>query len=223
MSQIYLNSIDCFCHRKTSDEVKLVFQWRNLNLPGQKVLLLNASNMDAFPVYPYAFIQIPALARQVGIDVVCKDLLGIPQEKWKQTLQALIEQHDPVMILVTLQNTDSLVVQDYAPDGLKKGKGSTYFPIERTRELVTAIREISDLKITVGRFNFSLLPNELMDYLHPDFGVLDGPDDYFAHLEEIQNGNPGRVENLLYFQEGRLVTNPRIFTLRWLTPSIAHR
>jgi hypothetical protein len=40
-----------------------------------KVLLLNASNMDAFPVYPYAFIQVPAVARQAGIDVICKDSL----------------------------------------------------------------------------------------------------------------------------------------------------
>ena len=52
----------------------------------QKVLLLNASNMDVFPVYPYAFIQVPAVARQAGVEVICKDLLGILQERWAQTL-----------------------------------------------------------------------------------------------------------------------------------------
>ena len=41
-----------------------------------KVLLLNASNKEDFPVYPYAFIQVSAIARQAGIEVICKDLLG---------------------------------------------------------------------------------------------------------------------------------------------------
>ena len=175
----------------------------------KKALLLNASNKDTFPVYPYAFIQIPAIARQADIDVICKDLLGIPQEMWKQTVQNLLEHHNPDMVLITLRNTDSLVAQDYTLGGLKERKGSAYFPIERTKELITLIREISNLKIAVGGFAFSLLPNELMHYLHPDFGVLEGPNDFFAHFEDILNENPGKVANLLFFQEGRLISNPR--------------
>jgi hypothetical protein len=98
----------------------------------RKALLLNASNMETFPVYPYAFIQVPAIARRVGIEVVCKDLLGTPRAEWQQTVQNLIEQHDPAMILITLRNTDSLVSQDYEPDG-KEGNQRAYYPVERTR------------------------------------------------------------------------------------------
>jgi hypothetical protein len=90
-----------------------------MNMCNRKVLLLNASNMDAFPVYPYAFIQVPAVARQAGVKVICKDLLGIPRERWEQTLQALIERHNPTMILLTLRNTDSLTSQDYERGGSK--------------------------------------------------------------------------------------------------------
>ena len=174
----------------------------------QKVLLFNASNMDTHPVYPYAFIQVPAVARRAGIEVICKDLLGIPCEAWKQTIQILIEQHDPAMILITLRNTDSLVSQDYERDGLKEGRRA-YFPIERTKELIAAIRAVSDLKITLGGFGFSLLPNDLMCYLRPDFGVLGGPDDFFAHFEEIKNGNHGKVPSLMFFQGDQLISNPR--------------
>lgn len=176
----------------------------------QKALLLNASNKDTFPVYPYAFIQIPAIARQVDIDVICKDLLGIPQEKWKQTIQTLLEHHSPVMVLITLRNTDALVAQEYELDGLKEEKQNAYFPIERTKELITAIREISNLKIAVGGFGFSLLPKELMHYLRPDFGVLGGPDAFFGHFEDIQNGDLKRVESLLFFQGNQLISNPRV-------------
>lgn len=72
------------------------------------VLLLNASNTETFPVYPYAFIQVPAIARRAGIEVVCKDLLGIASERWTQTIQALIEQHNPAMILITLHVLQTL-------------------------------------------------------------------------------------------------------------------
>ena len=178
-------------------------------MSGQKVLLLNASNLEKFPVYPYAFIQVPAVARKAGIEVICKDLLGIPHERWKLTIQTLIKLHTPAMILITLRNTDSLGSQDYEQDELKERGGSTYFPIERTRELIAAIREISDLKIAVGGFGFSLLADKLMHYLRPDFGVCEGPDDFFAHFEEIKNGNPDKVMNLLFFQEDQLNLNPR--------------
>jgi hypothetical protein len=179
-------------------------------MPNQKILLLNASNKEDFPVYPYAFIQVPAVARQVGIDVVCKDLLGIPQGQWKQIIKTMIEQHSPVLILITLRNTDALVAQEYELNGAKEEKRSVYFPIEQTRELINAVREISDLKITVGGFGFSLLPNELMRYLHPDFGVVGGPDDFFAHFEDILNGNPDKVASLLFFRKDQLISNPRV-------------
>lgn len=176
---------------------------------GQKVLLLNSSNVEKFPVYPYAFIQVPAIARLSGIEAICKDMLGIPLERWKQTIQTLIEKHDPAMILITLRNTDSLDSTNYKQDTLREGNQSAYFPIERTRELISAIREISDLKIALGGFGFSLLPDELMRYLRPDYGVYEGPDDFFAQFDEVKNGNLDKVANLLFFQDGQLISNPR--------------
>jgi hypothetical protein len=160
--------------------------------------------MEKFPVYPYAFIQVPAVAKKSGVDVICKDIQGIPSMSWRQTIQALIEKHDPMMILITLRNTDSLVAQDYVPNGT-----NPYFPIERTKELISAIREISSLKIILGGFGFSLLPNDLMHYLRPDLGVLGGPDGFFTHLEEIKSGNCDKVPNLMYFKEDRLISTPR--------------
>ena len=181
----------------------------------QKVLLLNASNIDLLEsrwvVYPYAFIQVAAVARQAGVEVICKDLLGIPQERWEQTVQALIERHHPAMILITLRNTDSLISWDYERDGSKEGGRRAYFPIERTKELVAAIRTVSDLRIAVGGFGFSVLPSEIMHYLRPDFGVFGGSDAFFAHFEDIEAGNLGEIANLMYFQEDQLISNPRMF------------
>ena len=167
--------------------------------------------MDGFPVYPYPFIQVPALARKSGVELICRDLLGIPRKRWERTVQALIERFAPSMILITLRNTDSMTSQDYQRDASRAGTRIDYFPVERTKELVAAIREVSDLRITVGGFGFSLLPNEIMEYLRPDFGVFGGPDAFFAHFEDIEAGNLEEVENLLYFQEDQLISNPRVF------------
>jgi hypothetical protein len=180
-------------------------------MDGQKVLLLNASNLEGLPIYPYAFIQVSAVARLVGIDVICKDLLGIPLEMWGQTVQALIELHNPTMILITMRNTDSLNTKDYERDSLDEGSKKAYFPIERAKELIAAIRTVSDLKIAVGGFGFSVLPGEIMHYLRPDLGVFGGPDAFFAQFEDIEGGSLGEVANLLYFQESQLISNPRKF------------
>jgi len=182
-----------------------------MKMYGRKVLPLNASNMDEFPVYPYAFIQVPAIARQAGIEVICKDLLGIPQERWGQTVRALIERHNPAMILITLRNTDSLNAWDYERSRLKeRGKGA-YFPIEWTKGLIVAIRAVSELKIALGGFGFSVMPDDLMHYLRPDFGVFGGPNAFFEHFEDITQGDYTNVANLLFFQGDRLISNPRVF------------
>ena len=173
----------------------------------QKVLLINASNMESFPVYPYAFIQVSAVARRVGIEVICKDLLGIPLEAWEQTVHNLIKRHHPTMILIILRNTDSLGSKDY--DRLE-GE-SAYFPIERTKELIAAIRVVSNLKIVVGGFGFSVMPDEIMHYLRPDLGVFGGADAFFENFEDVQAGNYKDVANLLYFKEDQLISNPRHF------------
>ena len=85
----------------------------------QRVLLLNASNMNSFPVYPYAFIQVPAVGRQAGIKAIC--------------------QHDPAMILITLRNTDSFVSQDYE---LPARQAARYQNL--SEKLIAASREVSD-------------------------------------------------------------------------------
>ena len=177
----------------------------------RKVILLNASNMESYPVYPYAFIQVPAVARLYDVEIICQDLLGVHLVDWEKLLHKLLSDHDPAMILITLRNTDSMVAADYDPESLNKSQRKAYFPIERTRKLIAAIREITDKKIAVGGFAFSLLADDLIRYLQPDFGVFGGPDGFFEHFDEIQTGAHSHVPNLLYFQDGDLVSNDRCF------------
>lgn len=176
-----------------------------------KIILLNASNMESFPVYPYAFIQVPAIARQYGIEVVCKDLLGFAEENWGEILEHLIAHHQPDLIMVTLRNTDTLTATDYEKSGDIAEESIPYFPIERTKTLISKIREISGLKIVVGGFAFSVFPEELMNYLRPDYGIFGGPDDFFKRYSNILSGKLENVSNLIYFKDENLISNSRIY------------
>jgi len=178
-------------------------------MPRRKVLLLNASNMDSFPVYPYAFIQVTAVARRANIEVVCHDFLGAAQEEWAQTIERLHQRHKPAMILITLRNMGSMVYQDYRQD--ESEKGSTYFPIEQTKSLIDTIRTVSDTPVVVGGFGFTLLAQTLMPILQPDFGVFGTADEFFLHFEDILLGDYRHVANLLYFQGDEVVANKRIY------------
>ena len=176
-----------------------------------KALLLNASNMESFPVYPYAFIQVSAVARRAGVELVCKDLLGIPQHDWSATLRRWIHEHTPEMILVTLRNMDSHVIEDYARSEHSDANRSAYFPVERTKALIQIVRKLSSLKVAVGGFGFSMMPETLMHTLRPDFGIFGGGEAFFAHFDDLKCGVPAQAANLLYFQDGSLVTNRREF------------
>lgn len=180
-------------------------------MPEDRVLLLNAGNMESFPVYPYAFIQVPAVARGANIEVVCQDLLGIPTDEWPGTVKSLHEQHEPAMWLITLRNTDSMVLVDYLPEAQDEASGNAYFPIEATKRLIETIRALSDIPIAVGGFAFSLLAKELMPILRPDFGVAGGPDGFFTHFQDILRGEYGQVANLLYFEGDEVIANERTF------------
>ncbi|NUR28894.1 MAG: hypothetical protein HOV83_24145, partial [Catenulispora sp.] len=46
------------------------------------MLLVNASNYPALPVYPYAFVQVSAIAARSGRTVRRLDLLGHERREW---------------------------------------------------------------------------------------------------------------------------------------------
>lgn len=176
-----------------------------------RVLLLNAANMESFPVFPYAFVQVPAVARQANIEVVCQDLLGIPATEWPGTIKCLQEQHQPSMFLITLRNTDSMTYAEYQSNGHGKSTRKAYFPIERTKMLINTIRALSKKPIVIGGFGFSILAKELMPILRPDFGVFGGADEFFLYFQDIIQGEYRHVANLLYFQGEKVVANKRFY------------
>lgn len=172
------------------------------------LLLINATNLPWRPIFPYAFVQVAAVARRHGLLVEPLDLLGVPKARWPSFLAHHVERVGPRMIGLHIRQGDSVFIEDYlSPVG-----GSTkreYFPIDDNHHLVSVLRSISDVPIIVGGFGFSTHAERLFDHLGIDFGVHGDPDAVFARFEDLlARRNLSSVENLI-FRENVVVRNSR--------------
>ena len=79
------------------------------------LLLLNASNLPDKAVYPYAFVQVSALARHFDLTVARFDFVRLNRQQIRLHLTRLIRRHRPRMIGLHLRQADSVVESDYPP------------------------------------------------------------------------------------------------------------
>ncbi|MFX0204349.1 MAG: B12-binding domain-containing radical SAM protein [Candidatus Hodarchaeota archaeon] len=186
--------------------------------PQRTVLLLNASNLSTCLTYPYAFIQVSEIAARYRINTVRKDMYGVPENQWEVYLQRLIQNKPYDMILITLRNTDAVDVNDYRDIPktanyhkpiFQSPEKTLYYPIQATRRLIQILRKLTDVPLVVGGFAFSIMPERLMNYLEPDYGVTGGPDAFFKHFEDIlDTQNLNQIANLIYLQTKTLQKGP---------------
>ncbi|MCY3414907.1 MAG: hypothetical protein INQ03_24875 [Candidatus Heimdallarchaeota archaeon] len=166
----------------------------------KQILLLNDGNYEHALVYPYAFVQITAIARKYGIQVIRVDLY---EKEYSEILPALLkDQFD--FIFISMRNNDTLGLLEYY-------EGDTYFPMIYLRDLVSWIRLQTAIPIVVGGFGFSVMPELLFSFIHPDFGVYGGADGLFMNYEKLLNEeNLESIPNLLFMQ-GELKRGPVIY------------
>ncbi|MFX0185746.1 MAG: B12-binding domain-containing radical SAM protein [Candidatus Hodarchaeota archaeon] len=185
-------------------------------------LLLNASNLKSALMYPYAFVQISEIASRFGIHSVPHDLYGIPEDQWEFYLHKLLQKNSYDMVLITLRNTDAVDVIDYQlqptnfnyhhPAVSQLPEPSFYYPIEATKHLIQVLRKLTDLPIIIGGYGFSVMPEKLMKYLQPNYGVQGEPDAFFEHFEDMVSGqNLDQIANLVYNDKGILKKGPSKF------------
>ncbi len=185
--------------------------YTGINPPAAPVdfLFLNLSNLPGRPVYPYAFVQVSALARRAGLSVVRWDGLELSLEHKLECIEHLIAIHRPRAIGFTVRQADSVAADNYlSVDGVTPPK-SPWFPLEETRDAIARVRELTDAKVLVGGFNFTVNAEAAAAFLKPDLGILGEADELFWHWEEVLNGRTDGIANLLYCVDGQWQRNRR--------------
>ena len=175
------------------------------------ILFLNLSNLPGRPVYPYAFVQVSALARRVGLSVIRWDGLELSLQHKLECIAQLIKNHQPRAVAFTIRQADSVAADNYISIDSQTPAKNPWFPVEETRAAILHVRELSDAKIFVGGFNFTVNSVSAAEYLQPDFGILGEPDEFFQHFDEVLQGRTEGISNLLYRADGKWQQNQRVY------------
>jgi radical SAM superfamily enzyme YgiQ (UPF0313 family) len=140
-----------------------------------KVLLISANKFQApYPVYPLGLDYITAALRpghQVKI-IDLNVLSGI------RGLESTIGAFEPEIIGVSLRNVDNTDTSD------SLGFFGDY------RELLRSIRKASRAPVVLGGAGFSIFPQQAMQALGADYGIIGEGERLAGLLEAIQQGRP---------------------------------
>jgi hypothetical protein len=173
------------------------------------LLLLNATNLPWRPIFPYAFVQVSAIARRNGLCVHSLDLLDVPRDRWRTLLRSHIEATRPRMIGLHIRQGDSVFLDDYYSPAAP-GSPRHYFPVDDNQALVSVLRELCDLPVIAGGFGFTTHARRLFEYLGVDYGVQGDPDDVFLHFDDIADARDlATVRSLIHRREGATQINER--------------
>ncbi|MCB9555141.1 MAG: radical SAM protein [Deltaproteobacteria bacterium] len=175
------------------------------------LLLINASNYPAMLLYPYAFVQVSALARRQGLNVARLDVSTLPLRRAEFAVSHAIRRHGPKAVGFTMRNVDSLLFHvAFPPDG----RQGAYQPIRKTAALIKHARTVTEVPILIGGFGFSIDPVVLLGEMEgADIGIRGEPDHLFEHFDEVvHGGRRSDIHNLVYRREdGQVVENERVF------------
>lgn len=175
------------------------------------LLLVNCSNAPHYPIYPYAFVQVAALARKQGLIVEAIDPVFEPPARRVDVIRERVRRCQPAMVGFTLRQLDG---QDPALYVNRAGERTedAFFPVDDTRDAIDAVRTVTRAPIVVGGFGFTTDPAPLMTYLGADYGVMGEPDDLMRHFQDVVHRvNLGGVRNLAYFEHGEIRLNERCY------------
>ncbi len=174
-------------------------------------LLLNASNYRKRPIFPYAFVQLSAIASAQNISVKRLDLLNTERGQWNVKVENILDECQPRMIGITLRQVDSIFYPDYFDSRSGQACG-TFFPLDETLDLIRILREHTTSPIIMGGIGYTLHAERLFEHFDLDYGMQGDPDSFFEHFEDVVHGrNLEKVLGLIYREGGDVRRNQRGF------------
>ena len=99
--RIYFLKVVTFESERTKLMVPAYTGIRSLHPEPVDLLFINLSNWAGRPVYPYAFVQVSALARRAGLSVVRWDGLGLNRQQQLECIAKLVRDHQPRAVAFT--------------------------------------------------------------------------------------------------------------------------
>ncbi|MET9886647.1 tryptophan 2-C-methyltransferase [Streptomyces sp. NPDC006430] len=149
------------------------------------VLLVNPNKVHP-PIAPYALDVLTTALEAADFEVEVIDLT-FHREDWKSYLSEYFGARSPLLVGVTIRNTDTVYAFEQRPF------------VGEHKEIITEIRRLTDAPIIGGGIGFSAMPFALVDYFGIDFGVKGPGEQIICDLADalVTGRDPGTVPGLL--------------------------
>lgn len=160
------------------------------------VLLVN-TNVARPPVSPVGLEYVTHALIHAGIAVEVLDLAF--ENDWKASLRRVLHHTEPLMVGVSLRNTDDCSFRS------KK----SFLPW--ISEVVTEINILSAVPVFLGGVGFSTMPEASLTSVPAKAGIVgDGEESIVALARCVSRGGTwSDIPNLVYWRDGEVVRNPR--------------
>ncbi len=144
-----------------------------------RVLLISTNQATTpYVVYPLGMAVVAGALIKLGHRVEQLDMLATADDKGR--LRQIIERLHPDFICLSLRNIDNV-------DSIS---GDTGWFLKQSKNIVNDIRALTAVPLIIGGPAFSLMPEEILNYMQADYGVIgEGERALPRLLDDITNGN----------------------------------
>lgn len=126
-----------------------------------RVFILSSNvSKDPYPVYPLGMAIIAAVLQEQGHNVRQYDFLVHGQSY--ADLREALQQFQPNVVSLSLRNIDN--VDSFSSD--------ENWYLSDAHKLVAEIKSCIDVPVVIGGPAFSIMPEDILDYLQADYGVI---------------------------------------------------
>ena len=124
-----------------------------------KVLLISANvTLSPYPIYPLGVSMVAAALAKAGHAVQQSDFLL--QNSSLEAIGSEVELFKPDLIGISIRNIDNVNLMN-----------EQYY-IQNVKNIVSAIREVTNVKVLLGGAGFSLIPDLILQETGADYGII---------------------------------------------------
>jgi len=143
-----------------------------------KVFLISSNTaVDPYPVYPLGMALVASALQAAGHHVHQFDFLA--GDRPEARLQKALPEYCPDFVGISLRNIDNV-------DSLTSDR---HWFLKEAKWLIENIRRLTDAPIIIGGPAFSIMPEDILDYIRADYGVVgEGERTFCELLDALANG-----------------------------------
>ena len=168
-----------------------------------RVMFVSINQLKSYrPVLPIGMITVATQVRAAGHEVHCVDLMF--EEEEEQVIRHETAKFKPDVVGISIRNVDSLNLLEPA----------IYTPL--AREVADCARSVQPkVKIILGGPGFTTVPEELMDFIGADYGLVGFAEETLAELLRAitDDADPDGVPGIVFYDGKRYYKKPPTFSL----------